>query len=160
EQGCFVPAAHLADLDAVIAFAARFPVESFARAGRLVLLARFGVGYDAVDLEACTRAGVLLTLTRGQARRPVAEAALALMLAIGHHLVVKDGLTRAGRWHHRGAHLGVELRDRVVGAVGFGEIGQELFRLLQPFGLRRALAADPYVDPEAARRLGVEIVPL
>src|SRR5262249_34190924 len=44
--------------------------------------------------------------------------------------------------------------------IGFGDIARELFRLLQPFDLRRAIATDPYADPESARRLGVELVPL
>jgi D-3-phosphoglycerate dehydrogenase len=150
----------LRDLDAIVSFAARYDRESFAEADRLVLLARFGVGYDSVDVAACTDADVLLTITRGMARRPVAEATLTLMLALGHQLLAKDRITRAGHWHARGDYNGVELRDRVVGAVGLGPVGQELFRLLQPFGLRRALATDPYVDPAAAARLGVELVSL
>src|SRR5262245_42832858 len=150
----------LRDLDALISFAVRYTRESFAQGNRLVLLARFGVGYDSVDLDACTDADVLLTLTRGMARRPVAEGALTLMLAIGHQVLAKDRLTRAGNWGDRARYHGVELRDRVVGAVGLGEIGQELFRLLQPFGLRRSLAVDPYADPAAARQLGVELVSL
>jgi phosphoglycerate dehydrogenase-like enzyme len=150
----------LEDLDAIISFSLRYTRESFARAGRLLLLARYGVGYDSVDLDACTEADVMLTITRGMARRPVAEAALTLILALGHQLIAKDRVTREGRWHDRGYFHGVELRHRVVGAVGFGPVAQELFRLLQPFGLRRALAADPYVPPEAGHPFGVEIVPL
>lgn len=150
----------LADVDAVISFSVRYTPDSFAGADRLLLLARYGVGYDSVDVQACTDADVLLTITRGAPRRPVAEGALTLMLAIGHQVVAKDRLTRAGRWHDRSEYNGVELRDRVVGAVGLGDIGQELFRLLQSFRLRRALAYDPYADPQAARALGVELVSL
>jgi phosphoglycerate dehydrogenase-like enzyme len=150
----------LADLDAVISFGVRYDRASFARAERLVLLARYGVGYDSVDLAACTEADVILTITRGMAKRPVAEATLTLMLALGHQLLPKDRITRAGQWHERGNYHGVELRDRVVGAVGFGPVARELFRLLRPFGLRRAIAADPYVAPAAGRDLDVEVVPL
>lgn len=160
ERHRFMPPEQLRPLDAIISFGARYTHESFSQADRLVLLARFGVGYDSVDVEACTDADVLLTVTRGMPRRPVAEAALTLMLGIGHQVLVKDRLTRAGRWGDKGYYHGVELRDRVVGVVGFGDIGQELFRLLQPFGLRRALAADPFGDPEVARQLGVELVSL
>lgn len=160
EQQAVLRPEQIRDLDALICFGAKLDRVTFTGAQRLVLLARYGVGYDSVDLDACTEADVLLTLTRGQARRPVAEGALTLMLAVGHQVLAKDRITRAGRWHDRGDYHGVELRNRVVGTIGLGEIGQELFRLLQPFGLRRALAFDPYLPPESAAALGVELVPL
>src|SRR5262249_7815447 len=142
----------LEPLDVIVSFGVRYTRESFVGAGRLVLLARFGVGYDSVDVDACTAADVMLTLTRGMAHGPMAEAALTLMLALGHQLLAKDRMTREGRWHDRGYHHGIELRDRVIGIVGLGDIGRELARLLEPFGARRLLAFDPYADPEAARR--------
>lgn len=160
ERQTVIAAEHLRGLDALICFASRCTRETFEGADRLVLLARFGVGFDTVDLDACTEADVILTLTRGQARRPVAEAALTMMLAISHRVLIKDRLARESGWHARGQYQGIELRDRVVGVVGFGEIGQELFRLLKPFGLRRALATDPYPNREAAAALGVELVGL
>ena len=61
-------------------------------------LARFGVGYDSVDVDACTDRGVLLTITPDGVRRPVAAAAMTLLLALAHRLLLKDRLTREGRW--------------------------------------------------------------
>ena len=63
---------------------------------RLAIVARFGVGYDSVDVPACTRNGVLLTITPDGVRRPVATAAMALLLALSHKLLIKDRLTRRG----------------------------------------------------------------
>src|SRR5262249_25026561 len=63
-------------------------------ADRLAVIARFGVGYDSIDVEACTRHGVLLTITPDGVRRPVATAALTFLLALGHKLLTKDRLTR------------------------------------------------------------------
>jgi D-3-phosphoglycerate dehydrogenase len=154
------PAALIDQYDALLSSTVRYTAESFAGVERLAVIARFGVGYDTVDLEAATRAGVLVTITRGAADRPVAEGALTLMLALGHQVVNKDRLTRAGRWDERQHWVGVELRDRVVGVIGFGGIGRELFRLLGSFGIARALAYDPYADPDSARERGVELVPL
>ena len=146
--------------DAIISWGARYQEGSFEGVDRLALIARLGVGYDTVPVDLCTEKNVLLTVTTGAAGRPVAEAALTLMLAIGHQIGQKERLIRAGRWKERDHFHGVELRDRVVGLIGFGNIGQELFRLLEPFGLRRKLAFDPYAHEADARSLGVEIVPL
>jgi hypothetical protein len=80
----------------------RSPPRTFAGATRPpALLARFGVGYDAVDLDACTRHGVLVTITPDGARRPVAVAALTLLLAVMHNVTTKDRLVREGRWSER-----------------------------------------------------------
>jgi len=151
------PAALLQRYDAIIASSNRYAPESFLGVERLVLIARFGVGHDGIDLEAATRAGVLVTITKGAADRPVAEGALTLMLALGHQVRNKDRLLRLGRWEERHEWTGVELRDRTIGVIGFGGVGRELVRLLQPFGAARLLVCDPYVDefPE-----GVEPAPL
>ena len=144
--------------DALVTYGCRYPVSAFAGVERLALLARYGVGYDTVDLDAATAAGVAVTITRGAAARPVAEGALTLMLAVSHQLPAKARIGKTAAWHDRVYHTGCELRDRVVATIGFGQIAQELFRLLEPFGLRRRLAYDPYADRYTAARLGVELV--
>jgi len=64
---------------------------------RVQIVARMGVGYDSVDVKACTESGVLVTNTPDGVRRPVATSILALMLALSHKLLTKDRLTRTGR---------------------------------------------------------------
>ena len=155
-----VTPAQIDQYDSLIATAAPFRSDAFQGLERLVHIARFGVGYDAIDLAAATRAGVMVTITRGAADRPVAEGALTLMLAIGHHVVIKDRLARESRWQERFRYNGVELRDRVLGIIGFGGVGKELARLLQPFGASRLLAYDPYADAADALTRGVELVTL
>jgi phosphoglycerate dehydrogenase-like enzyme len=107
------------------------------------LLSRFGVGTDTVDLAACTDAGVAVTITPDGAGRAVATAALTLILAAGHRLLAKDRLVRERRWDDKLALIGRGLTGRRVGAVGFGNVATELFRLLEPFGTVN-FAADPY----------------
>ena len=87
-------AEQLEDFDALILLAHRFAAESVPKSGRLAVVARFGVGYDTVDVEACTQAGIALVITPDGVRRPVAVSILTLMLALTGKLMVKDRLTR------------------------------------------------------------------
>lgn len=126
---------------------------------RLKLIARFGVGYDTVDVPACTDNGVILCITPDGVRRPVATSALTFMLMLAQRVLIKDRLTRAGRWAERLNHMGTGLSGRVLGSIGVGNIGAELFRLAAPFGMRH-LACDPYVTGESVAPLGVKLVDL
>jgi D-3-phosphoglycerate dehydrogenase len=127
--------------------------------GRLRLIARFGVGYDSVDVPACTKAGTLLTITPDGVRRPVATTVLTFILALAQKLLVKDRLTREGKWGERLQHIGMGLSARTLGAIGMGNIGADVFRLAAPFGMRH-LACDPYPNEALARELRVELVDL
>jgi D-3-phosphoglycerate dehydrogenase len=123
------------------------PVDAFAAgAGRLLVIARHGVGYDSVDVAACTAAGVLVTIQPDGVRRPLAVAALTLVLALSQRLLIKDRLTRSGGWARRTDHMGDGLTGRTLGVVGAGNVGKELLGLARPF-FGRVLACDPYVDP-------------
>ena len=126
---------------------------------RLKLIARFGVGYDTVDVSALTDNGVLLTITPEGVRRPVASSALTFMLMLAHRVPLKDRLVREGRWAERVNHVGTGLSGRVLGSIGVGNIGSELFRLAMPFAMKY-LACDPYVTPESVAPLGVKLVDL
>lgn len=155
--GAFVLAEDVAGFDAALVLAYRFTAASFAGNDRLTTISRWGVGYDRLDLTACTAAGVLVSITPEAVRRPVAEAVVTLMLALAKRLFEKDRLVRANRWE-RSAYPGLGLTGKTVGMVGMGNIGAEVFRLLAPFDLGLKLAYDPYADPEVAARLGVELV--
>lgn len=147
------------DFDALLVLAPRVTGATLAGADRLTVLARFGVGYDTVDVDACTRNGILLTITPDGVRRPVATSVIAFVLALSHKLFVKDRLTRDARWGEKLAHMGVGLVGRVLGIVGFGNIGREVAKLAAPFDLR-VIAADPYVTREQAAAAGAELVDL
>jgi D-3-phosphoglycerate dehydrogenase len=156
-----MPAAGLEGCDALILLVPRFDGRSVPKDGRLALVARFGVGYDSVDVEACTKAGIALAITPEGVRRPVAVAILTYVLALSQKLLIKDRLCRQGPpgWAKRAEHMGVGLVGRTLGQLGIGNIGAEVFRLAAPFGLRH-IAHDPYVNPALARELGVELVSL
>jgi D-3-phosphoglycerate dehydrogenase len=147
---------HARDFDGLLVLAPRVTARTLAGAGRLRVVARFGVGYDNVDVPACTRAGALLTITPDGVRRPVAVAALTFLLALSHKLLIKDRLTRAGRWAEKLEHTGQGVTGRTLGIVGLGNIGRELAALAAPLGLR-VMAHDPWATSAAA---GVPLVPL
>lgn len=150
-----IRAEHARDYDGLLVLAPRVGAGTLAGAGRLRIVARFGVGYDNVDVPACTRAGVLLTITPDGVRRPVAAAALTFILALSHKLLIKDRLTRAGRWAEKTEHTGQGLTGRTLGIIGLGNIGREVALLARPFGLE-LLAFDPWAPPAE----GVPLVPL
>lgn len=138
----------------------RVTAASVARADlRVRIVSRHGVGYDSVDVPALAAKGVVATNTPVAVRRPVAVAALTFILALAGRLVVKDRLTRSGRWHERTSHMGLGLTTRTLGVIGAGGIGRELLGLARPFGWTM-LAADPYVDAAAVAALGAACVPL
>jgi phosphoglycerate dehydrogenase-like enzyme len=126
---------------------------------RLKLLARFGAGYDNVDLPAAERAGILVSNTPDGVRRPVATTILTFILALSHKLMTKDRLTRTGRWAERTRFMGEGLVGKVVGSIGFGSIAQEAFRLLAPLDMLH-LAHSTSRHPEEADALNVREVDL
>jgi len=126
---------------------------------RVKLIARHGVGFDAVDVAAMTAHGVLVTNTPVAVRRPVATAALTLLLALAHKLLAKDRLTRGGRWVERTSHMGIGLTGRTFGIVGAGSIGKETLRLVHALDMR-LLAADPYADAADLASLGARLISL
>lgn len=133
---------------------------SVARADcRLKIIARNGVGYDTVDLSACSAKGIVVTNTPIAVRRPVAVATLTLIFALAGRLFKKDQLVHQGRWNDRVDFMGQGLTTRTIGLVGAGGIGQEIMRLARPF-FARMIAADPYADPKRTAELGAELLPI
>jgi D-3-phosphoglycerate dehydrogenase len=124
--------------------------------GRLRVIARNGVGYDAIDVEALNLRGILLTNTPIPVRHAVASIAVAFILALSLRMPLKSRLAREGRWRERGNYPGVGLPGRTLGIVGLGGIGRELARLMKPYGMT-ILAADPYVAAAAVADAGVEL---
>ena len=145
---------------AVLVLTPRVTARTVSRSRDLLAIARFGVGYDSVDVPACTAADVVVLIASGAVDRPVAEATVSWMLALSHQVRAKDRLLREGRWGERSEFMGCELRDRVLGVIGLGGIGRALIRLLDGFGMAQPLAHDPFVSTEDAREIGVRLAGL
>lgn len=147
--------------DAVVLMGEAAGAASFRDDGRLKLICRMGVGYDRIDVPACTENDVALTITPDGVRRPMASSVVAMILALAHRLVEKDRIARVGPlgWGARMDCFGVGLAGKTLAVVGLGNIGREVVRLIRPFDMR-IVACDPYVDPAVARDLGVDLVDL
>jgi D-3-phosphoglycerate dehydrogenase len=117
----------------------------------------FGHGFEGVDLDAATRAGILVTNAAHICHLEVANHAAALLLALNRKLVQYDRAMRQGVWDRPAGRPITPLDGETAGLVGLGAIGQALARRLQPFGLR-VIAHDPYVEEHVPRELGVRLV--
>jgi phosphoglycerate dehydrogenase-like enzyme len=158
DDGVLLPH-HVQGYDAVLFAAPAVTAETVSGQRPPRLLARFGVGLDSVDVPACTRAGVAVTITPDGARRAVATAALTLLLAVQHQLLPKYRLVRRADWDAKIHLMGRGLTGRTVGTLGLGGAAQELFTLLSPFGTTN-LATDPFRSEDEARAMGVTLVDL
>ena len=142
--------------DAILTLRPRYSAASVTGPDRrLALIARFGVGYDRIDVDACTRAGVLVAITPEGVRRPVAQAVMTFVLALAGNLMQKDRITRQADWAAAWTYTGIGVEGRTLGLIGVGNIGRDVVKLATPFGMR-VIAHDPY-----AKELdGVELVDL
>ncbi len=150
----------LSEFDAIFSLGLRITRKSLEGVDRLALVARWGVGYDMIDVPALTDAGIALAITPEAVKRPVAEAILTLIFALSKDLREQDRLVRAGQWRGSLRRLGVTLRGKVLGSLGCGNIAREMFRMAQSLGFSRFIAHDPYVEQGRTKSLGVELVSL
>jgi phosphoglycerate dehydrogenase-like enzyme len=155
-----LPATAFTDYEALLIGGSKVSENELAKeGGTLRVIARNGVGYDAVDTAALTRRGILLTNTPIPVRNAVATTAMAFILALTLRLPIKSRIAREGGWRERGSFPGLALGGRTLGIIGLGGIGRELVRLIQPFGMV-VLAADPHVDTASAAQAGAMLVGL
>ncbi|MET1052869.1 MAG: NAD(P)-dependent oxidoreductase [Mycetocola sp.] len=155
-----LPPAYFDDVDAVLVMGhTHVDAETVDRTPRLRHIARFGAGYETIDLEACTRAGVVVTNTPTAIRRTLSTAAVTLMLGLMHNVVPKDRMVRESRWEERERFRGVGLEGRTLGIVGFGSVGADVALLMQNFGMT-IIGTNRSGKSAAADDLGVELVPL
>ncbi len=160
EETAVIRPEHAARYDAICAMLVRFTPESIGPVKpRLKLIARFGVGYDTIDVPTCQKSGIYLTIAPDGVRRPVAVSAITFMLMLAHKVGIKDRITRSGRWAEKSDHIGTGLTGRTLGSLGVGNIGAEMFRLAKPFDMT-FIAHDPYADPKQMAALGVQLVDL
>jgi D-3-phosphoglycerate dehydrogenase len=129
-----------------------------AAAPRLEVIGRAGVGVDNIDVAAATERGVTVVNAPLANTLSAAEHAFGLMLALARHIPQAHASLRGGRWD-RNTYMGVELAGRTLGIVGLGRIGTEVARRARAFQMR-VVAFDPYVSPDRASALGVELLDL
>ena len=125
-----------------------------AKATKLRIVARAGVGVDNVDVLAATKRGIVVANAPRSNVVTAAEHTMALLLALARNIPQAHGSLTAGRWD-RAMYSGVEVMDKTLGILGFGQIGQLVATRARAFGMR-VVAYDPYVAAELYQQLGVE----
>ncbi|MGZ4767048.1 MAG: phosphoglycerate dehydrogenase [Ilumatobacteraceae bacterium] len=146
----------LGDAVAVIASNDPFSADVFDACPNLKVIARTGVGVDAIDVPAATRAGVMIATAPGTNEETVADHTLALMLALVRRLVEHDRSLREHRWDRAGGITPNDLVGATVGVIGSGAIGRGVIRRVLAFG-SRVLVCDPVLT---AAPEGTELVTL
>ena len=127
-------------------------------AEQLKVVGRAGVGIDNIDVDAATLKGVVVVNTPDGNTISACEHTMAMMLSMSRHIPQADQSLRQGKWN-RSQYVGVELRNKTLGIIGYGKIGSEVGKRSKAFGMK-ILVFDPYINQEVAERAGVEAVSL
>lgn len=149
----------LAEFDAVIVRSTTtITRESLARADRLHVIGRAGVGVDNIDVEAATERGIAVLNAPSGNTISAAELTLALLLSLVRKVPAADRSMKRGEWDRK-SFKGIELYGKMLGLVGAGRIGGEVARRARGFGMS-VVAFDPYLSEERARSLQIELATL
>ena len=146
----------LAGADAVVAWGERYPSAVLNALPNLRVIARLGVGFDKINLDAATNRGIVVTITPNSNHEAVAEHALALIMALAKNLPTGDRAMRAGQWPNVPRK---PIRGSTLGIVGLGRIGRSLAARAATMRMR-VIAAELYPDQAFVDKHGVEIVDL
>jgi D-3-phosphoglycerate dehydrogenase len=138
----------------VIRSATKLTADLIARADRLKVIGRAGVGVDNVDVEAATRRGIVVANAPESTVVSAAEHTIGLLVALARNIPQAHAALKEGRWE-RSSHGGVELAGKTLGVLGFGRIGQQVASRAVGLGMR-VVAFDPFVAADRYRELGAE----
>jgi len=151
--------AQVGDAEAlIIRSGVKITPEVFAAAPNLKAIARAGVGVDNIDLDAATEHGVKVMNTPGGNTISTAEHTFGLMLALARHIPQGNQSLKEGRWDRK-KYVGVELKGKTLGLLGFGRIGQAVATRAQAFEME-VIAYDPFLGDDVFTGLSVERVDL
>jgi D-3-phosphoglycerate dehydrogenase len=130
------------------------------RAPNLLIVSSNGAGYDPVDVEACTAAGVLVVNQSGGNAHSVAEHALAMLLTLSKRIIQADRALRREADVNRNALMGTEVQGKTIGIVGLGNVGRRIAALCSGLLGMKVLAYDPYLSASEMAARGGEKVEL
>lgn len=129
------------------------------RCPELLAVSTYGAGFDTVDVDACSAAGICVFNQAGSNAHSVAEHTLGFLISLKKRIAESDKRLRRGERFPRQDGIGIDLEGSVLGIIGIGYIGTRVTQLAQAFGVQ-VLACDPLVDPAEIRRRGAEPVTL
>lgn len=149
---------HVAMADGLIILRPWVKAAAFsAGADKLVAIGRAGIGYDKIDLAACTENNVVVFNSPHGLTHSTASAAMLFILALSKRLGLQERILREHRWDRQKEAIGDDLAGKTLGIVGLGQTARELIRLLAPFGMT-VIAYSPHAEPKQAVELGVALI--
>lgn len=146
------------DADGVMCNLAPMPAEVIENLEKCKIISRYGVGFDNVDVAACTKKGIYLANVPDYCAEEVSDQALALLMACARKVARRDAQVRAGQWNIGKADPIYRIAGKTMTFLGFGMIARTLFRKIQGFNFSRVLVYDPFLDAETIKSLGAEKV--
>jgi D-3-phosphoglycerate dehydrogenase len=132
----------------------------FAKAPNLLAVCSLGAGYDVIEVDACTKAGILVCNQAGANKEAVAEHALGLMLALSKKVMETDRAVRKESKIERFRYVGTELLGKTIGMIGLGNIGSRVAEICRSAFRMTVLAYDPYLSKEKVAARNAEKVEL
>ena len=145
------------DCAAMINQYARIGRDTISRMQKCEVIARYGVGVDIVDVDAATDRKIPVTNVQDYCTEEVADHAISLWLALARKLLDYNRATHDGIWKWQSGQPVFRLRERTMGVVSFGKIGQAIASRAQAFGVK-VIAYDPFLPADVAASLGAELV--
>ncbi|MBT1279042.1 D-isomer specific 2-hydroxyacid dehydrogenase family protein [Thermoanaerobacter sp. CM-CNRG TB177] len=135
--------------------------EFFEHKDKTLLITRHGIGYDTIDIKSATEKGVIVTKVEGIVEREaVAENAIALLLDVMKKVRSASLKVKEGKWGERASFIGYEIKDKVAGIIGIGNIGSRVCEILRYGFGAKVVAYDPNLSAEEIEKRGAEPVTL
>ncbi|SDW94002.1 D-isomer specific 2-hydroxyacid dehydrogenase family protein [Tepidimicrobium xylanilyticum] len=140
---------------------AQYDREFFEKKDKTLLIARHGIGYNNIDIEAATEKGTFVTIVDAIVEREaVAENAIALLTSVIRQVGLAWRKVKEGKWEERAKLIGYEIKGKTVGIIGFGNIGSRVGEILKYGFNTKLIAYDPYLSSEEIIKRGAEPVSL
>lgn len=143
-----------ADADAILLDMAPMTAKAVAGLKKCRVINRYGVGYDNVDVDACTARGIQVTNVPDYCAEDVSDHALALIMTCLRQTALRDRLVRQGKWNIQ--RTSFRLQGKVLGVLGFGRIARALVKKTSGFGFSKVLVYDPYVSAQVCADMGAQ----
>lgn len=147
------------DADGIMTEYAPINAEVVRHLERCKVISRYGVGYDNVDVKACTEKKIYVANVPDYCAEEVSDHALALMMACTRQIAYRDRMIRSGKWDIKGEPIH-RITGKTFAFLGFGTIARCLLRKIKGFGFNRILVYDPYINADKVKELGAEQVSL
>ena len=126
-------------------------------AKNLKIIARHGLGYETIDMDAASERNIVVTRATAQGPFPVAEFTIGLLLALSEKYIPAHASVKSGKWESL-KYMGIEVRGKTLGIIGLGAIGSLVARMAASGLQMRVIAYDPYVSEEKARDVGAKLM--